>query len=175
VSELEEKIIVDCPVSQAKLHIDSFFEEYVAKTDGTEPKAALTLRAPLSLPGVSGVTLERDVHVSLKRQKRPVDAFDALDVRWEVPEGGPYPKFDGTLSVEANDDYDTFSLVLRGSYTPPGGIAGQAFDMALGHRIAEATARDLLERVKTDVEDSHHRVEEIKRAKRAAQGVTEGD
>lgn len=162
MSELIRTVNVQCPVSQAKMHLDHFFDEHVVAKDEADgaKSATLTLKAP-GFPG--GATLQHDVNVRLLRHKRPVDAFDTIDVNWEVPDSTMYPRFAGTLSVEANDDYNTFTLALRGAYTPPAGIVGQVFDAVVGHRIAEATADHLLGEMRDSIEHSFHRVEAAKR------------
>jgi hypothetical protein len=63
----------------------------------------------------------------------------------------PFPRFDGALSLEAASPKAT-TLTLEGRYEPPLGGAGKLFDAALGHRIAEATARELLKEIADRIE-----------------------
>lgn len=88
--------------------------------------------------------LERDAIVTLTPAHRPQDMTPRYSVHWQSAAQGPYPVFDGVLSVEAGEDYDAFRLALDGTYQPPLGLAGKAFDAVIGNRIAEQTARELL-------------------------------
>ena len=71
-------------------------------------------------------------------------------ISW-LPEGtGVFPAFRGTLMVRSENG--TSAIELDGTYTPPFGAAGQVFDATIGHRIAQATARELLKDLKAAVE-----------------------
>ncbi len=86
--------------------------------------------------------IERDVEIRLAT-KPAYPGYRLLDVSWRPKDGGPYPSFEGTLSVE--DEGPGWSRIeINGQYKPPFGVLGAAFDAAVGHRIAEATAAELL-------------------------------
>jgi hypothetical protein len=89
-------------------------------------------------------------------------------VTWASEAGGPYPTFSGDLAIESGDDYDSFYLDLRGSYAPPLGAVGAAFDLVLGHRIAEHSARNLLAMIADSIEADFIAVEQTKVDARAA-------
>jgi hypothetical protein len=89
-----------------------------------------------------------------------------FDQPWRIhwtPESGLYPQFEGELTVRADETYETSRLELRGSYTPPGGIAGAAFDWVAGARIASSTARALLRHLGDEMEARYQRDEQAKR------------
>ena len=90
--------------------------------------------------------IERDVEFHLK-SKPAYPGYKLLDVSWAPKDGGPYPTFAGTLSV-AEDAPGWSRIEIDGTYSPPFGIAGAAFDAAIGHRIAQATASELLGEIK---------------------------
>jgi hypothetical protein len=74
-----------------------------------------------------------------------------VEIKWRAYDGGLYPIFRGTRTVE--DEVGTYCRIdLDGSYEPPLGLAGVAFDSVLGHRIAVAAARELLAEIKTGLE-----------------------
>ena len=85
-------------------------------------------------------------------------------VHWTPKDGGPYPDFDGELTVRADEEYDTCVLELRGNYRPPGGVAGKAFDAIVGSRIASATAHELLNSIAREVQQRYERQEAAKRS-----------
>jgi hypothetical protein len=90
--------------------------------------------------------IERDVEFHLK-SKPAYPGYKLLDVSWAPKDGGPYPTFTGTLSV-AEDAAGWSRLEIDGTYSPPFGIAGAAFDAAVGHRIAQGTVTELLAELK---------------------------
>jgi hypothetical protein len=90
--------------------------------------------------------VERDVDFHL-RSKPAYPGYRLLDVSWTPKDGGPYPSFSGTLTV-AEDATGWSRIELDGSYRPPFGIAGVAFDAAVGQRIAQSTAAELLVEIK---------------------------
>lgn len=62
------------------------------------------------------------------------------------------PKFEGTLVVWGEGERNRSYIELDGAYRPPLGTAGQILDEAIGHRIAESTAREFLKDLKRAVE-----------------------
>ena len=95
---------------------------------------------------VGDLNVERDVEFHLA--SRPAyPGYKLLDVSWAPKDGGPYPTFTGTLSV-AEDAAGWSRIEIDGTYRPPFGIAGAVFDAAIGHRIAQSTASELLAEIK---------------------------
>jgi hypothetical protein len=58
------------------------------------------------------------------------------------------------LTVRAAEDEHAFWLGLDGTYEPPIGLIGEAFDAVVGQNIARATALDLLGRMKSSLEEA---------------------
>lgn len=48
------------------------------------------------------------------------------------------------IAIQNGDDYDLSPFILKGTYQPPLGVFGAAFDAVVGHRIAQMTARSLI-------------------------------
>ena len=90
--------------------------------------------------------VETDVVIRF-RDRSEYPGYHIIDVGWKPAAGGPFPEFNGTLSI-AQDATDWSRLDLDGAYRAPFGIAGAAFDAVVGHRIAEATAEQLLGKLK---------------------------
>ena len=145
MTRLSDSISVNCPAEQAMLRLDTFFAT-LRKGNGV---ARLRLRVPTD--GVMHeIAIDREVCVEARRTRGEASLNDLMLIRW-VPEGtGVFPTFEGTLIVRSENDAS--SIELDGSYTPPFGPAGQAFDAAIGHRIAQSTARELLKDLKAAVE-----------------------
>ena len=83
---------------------------------------------------------------------RPQDMEPRYGVHWQPEESGPYPAFEGILTIGADDDYQSFDLDLTGEYEPPLGLLGKTFDLVVGHRIADETIQTLLATIKDDIE-----------------------
>lgn len=72
---------------------------------------------------------------------------------WTPANGGPYPDFNGLLTVHYADG-GLAELQLSGKYAPPLGPVGKGFDLVLGQRIAANSCRNLLK-------DLGRRIEEL--------------
>lgn len=118
-------------------------QAYLAGHPGPDGSARIVLRA---------AGFERAAIVTLTPAHRPRDMEPRFRVHWAAEAGGPYPAFDGILAIGGAEDYDAFSLDLDGAYEPPMGLAGKTFDAVLGHRIAEATVRELLAEIQAAIE-----------------------
>ncbi|MBV8196660.1 MAG: hypothetical protein JO263_00875 [Candidatus Eremiobacteraeota bacterium] len=142
MSTLEQTTTVKIPFAQAADFVETFFDKQ------TEPKGEIVIPLVLSGAGIGipGMTLQKDVRLTLLRERGPNESI-VFALHWEPKGGGAYPDFDGTLSIEEDETYDTCILRLRGSYQPPLGLTGKIFDLALGGRIAAATAKELLQRL----------------------------
>ncbi|MBV8197075.1 MAG: hypothetical protein JO263_02990 [Candidatus Eremiobacteraeota bacterium] len=151
MSQLLERRFVGCPYHLA--------QEYLAQMIGpkvSSPPAPLTLT--LSLPGAE---LIKEVVVTYGAAIDRMHFDEPWKVHWK-PKAGPYPEFDGELTVRADETYSSSQLELQGSYRPPGGALGAAFDVAVGSRIARATAQALLERLGSAMESRYARDERSK-------------
>jgi hypothetical protein len=132
MGNIREFTTVACP-------FDEVPDRLYAHFDGGDAVIALRVR-------FGGLWVERDVNFHLKT-KPAYPGYRLLDVSWTPKDGGPYPSFSGTLSV-AEDAIGWSRIEIDGSYRPPFGIAGAAFDAAVGQRIAQATASELLAEIK---------------------------
>ncbi len=169
MSDLHQRIFVNCPSHAASSYIERFFDErrpVDAKGDPVAP-IRMALRSPITLPALqTEIVLQRDVVATIAPQVKAEGALATFHVVWEPAGGGPFPRFEGTLTAASDEGYDSFSLILDGTYLPPFGLGGAAFDAALGHRIALATARNLLSDVRDGVERAYAATEHTKKLKR---------
>ena len=168
MSELHQRIFVNCPAHAAGDYLSRFFADrrQVDKPDSNEP-VRLALRAPVSLPGLqTEIMLQRDVVATIAPAPNVEGALATMNVVWEPAGGGPFPRFTGQLLAKNDEGYDSFSLVLDGSYVAPLGVGGAAFDAALGHRIAIATARNLIAEIRDAIEKEYAATEYKKKIQR---------
>ncbi len=149
-SKIQQRTLVQCPVAQASRRLSDFFRAH-GNADGDT--AQLALRVDARIPGLSTpVRLERSVIVTIAPHRREGAMTPEYNVAWAPTEEGPFPLFAGTIRVDATDDYNSFFLVLEGSYEPPLGAVGAAFDVLIGARIAAVCARNLLSRIGDETE-----------------------
>ena len=145
---LYDRTLVDRPLAQTQQGLERFF----ASLRGGSGVARFRLRVPMDgAPHGYGISLDRDVRIEVRRRREP-GLPDAIEISWR-PEGMlVFPSFEGTLAICSESDRNVSRLELEGSYTPPFGVAGMLFDAAIGHRIAQATAREFLKDVKNAIE-----------------------
>jgi hypothetical protein len=152
MSELLERRNVRCPYHLA--------QQYLSQAVGARAASGQPDRLSLTL-SVPGGELVKSVIVTFGGAVDPMHFDEPWHIHWK-PQAGPYPEFDGELTVRAEETYETSRLELRGSYRPPGGTLGAAFDWAVGGRIAAATAQALLERLGSEMELRYARDEAAK-------------
>lgn len=120
-------------------------ERYLDSFPTSEHGSHFTMRA-----WFANVMVEREV--LLKAVPLGTDPrYAVFDISWH-PVSGPYPTFHGRLYALRGDAHSC-RLEIDGSYEPPGGVAGAAFDAILGRRIASESIKDLLLRFKAGFED----------------------
>jgi len=152
MSQLLERRVVRCPYHLARGYLhDSVADQ---AQSGKEGKLRLTASVP-------GVALEKEVLVTFAGAIDPMHFDQPWHIHWK-PQAGPYPEFDGELTVRSDETYRSSVLELCGRYRPPGGVLGAAFDWAAGSRIARITARELLQRIGTEMEARYDRDEGAK-------------
>lgn len=154
MSTLLERRIVRCPYNLAR--------EYLAAAIGARAASGTPENLTLSL-SVPGGEIDKNVIVTFGEDADPMHFDQPWRIHWR-PQGGPYPEFDGDLTVRADETYESSILELRGSYRPPGGSLGAAFDRALGGRIASATAQALLDQIGSRMETRYASDEAAKRS-----------
>jgi hypothetical protein len=114
----------------------------------------LRLRVPIDISGRDTAAIEQDVHFELHRGRDESSLNEIAIIRWQADGAVPVPEFQGTIGADWSTDTEKVRAVLRldGTYTPPAGLAGEAFDEVIGSRIAHATMHDLLARIARKVE-----------------------
>jgi hypothetical protein len=152
MSELLEAYVVRCPYHLAQRYL----ADSVGAQAASGEQRTLTLTA-----AVPGMELSRAVMVSFGSAADPMHFDQPWRIHWK-PQSGPYPEFEGELTVRADETYETSRLELRGSYRPPGGIVGAAFDLVAGGRIASSTAQALLRRLGNEMEARYQHDEQAK-------------
>lgn len=139
-TRIRETLAVDCPVEALRSALDAFLSEKCAFGN-------VHRRLQVSLDGIpmfAGLALTHDVLVDAYRDRDDQNLNDLTRIAWKPDGGGPFPKFSGTIDTWAQGDSDGSVIEIDGTYAPPFGIAGEAFDAAVGRLIAQRTAATLL-------------------------------
>ena len=160
MSTLFHRRYLACPYERARMSLQEALQD-LASTG--EPQV-VRLRVPFTGADGDGPGISKDVVVTYDRSTDPLHFDQPWGVHWKPSGGGPFPDFDGTLTVRADDDYTTCALELRGTYEPPLGAPGAMFDAVVGSRVASATARELLKEVGTKIEERYRKEEAAKSA-----------
>ncbi|MBV8345086.1 MAG: hypothetical protein JO190_08875 [Candidatus Eremiobacteraeota bacterium] len=149
MTHLHAQMAVKCPLTETEARLGAYFES-LRSEDGV---ARMRLRVPMTgSSSALGLSLDREVRVEAARGRDEENLNDVTRIRWS-PEGKAiFPKFEGKLVVWAGDDSASSRIEIDGDYLPPFGAAGQVFDEAIGHRIAESTAREFLKDIKRAIE-----------------------
>lgn len=155
MAELNESVFVKCPYHRAGGYLAAYVNARI------EGKTVITLRVP-----VGSAELKKDVIVQFARGADPMHMDQPWRVHWTPKDGGPYPDFDGELTVRADEDYSFALLELKGNYRPPGGALGHAFDDIAGSRVAAVTAQMLLREL-GDAFEAKYKAEEAEKQGRA--------
>jgi len=154
MTTIKEHVEVHCPYVRA-LH---YVAAYLAHLGWSEHSQSVSLRLRVPVGPSSehlGLAIDKGVVATLSRSPQHRVLEDRIGVTWQPDvDGEPFPRFDGALSVEAASPKAS-TLALEGRYEPPLGAAGKIFDAVLGHRIAEATARELLKEIADRIESAY--------------------
>ncbi|HTV93575.1 MAG TPA: hypothetical protein VMG98_12745 [Verrucomicrobiae bacterium] len=153
MAKLYQRRYLKCPYNRARELLAAEVEEAA----GSGAQRRLTLVIP-----AVGAEIGKDVTVSVGAAVDPRHFDEPWRLHWE-PVSGPYPTFDGTLTIRADEDYTTSILELQGDYQPPLGAVGAAFNAVLGSRIAHETAREFLRKLGQSLESQYRAAEEAKR------------
>jgi len=107
----------------------------------------LSIRLRLDDFGLPGeLSLEKEIVMTARLERDRQNINDDLCVSfWGATAPQMFPTFTGVLDVYPDDGGSV--LELRGSYDSPLGAAGDFFDAAIGHLIAQRSARALLEEI----------------------------
>jgi|SRR5665213_2065186 len=139
MTSIAERHFVSCPYGLAK--------SFVASELFPTGEGQLEWILHVAPPKLKGIDLSKDVDVSVSRAIDPMHFDEPWNLTWAPHGGGPFPTFSGTLTVRADEDWNVSALEIKGSYEPPLGPAGMAFDRLLGSRLAELTAKALLAQI----------------------------
>jgi len=156
MAKIRERMYVRCPFRKAPSYLNYYLDALAKGATGQTGVLRLTVPlADIGLPG--GVALERDVeaHFTPVPADKSEYGTQVTAIDWAPAGGGPFPVFNGSISVETDEDYGSCSLLIEGDYEPPMGLIGEAFDATVGRKIAKATARQLLRELRQALEEEY--------------------
>ena len=147
---LRDTVAVKCPIDQAQARIEGFF----AGRRGADGQVRLSLRVPLKGAAGNAFALDHEVCVDARVARDDQNLNDVVRVSWKGDDDFPLPAFAGTLLTWSEGNPKLTFVELDGTYTAPLGDAGAVFDAALGRRIAQRTAKDLLAQIAAAIADA---------------------
>lgn len=143
MTAVHQVVDLRCPASAAPEYVVACYHRRQQRNG----RAVFTIGLPLS-----DVLVQREVEAQFLQLGSATG--DAFQVSWEAAGGGPYPKFTGTIAFH-HGKTESCTMQLRGSYEPPGGLLGKAFDAAVGQRIAERSIETFLQTMKREIEGAY--------------------
>jgi hypothetical protein len=150
MNSVSSKQFVNAPLASA----DYFLQAFLGRHRSSEGASArIVLHAG---------SMTQSAIVTIGRLHKLGEMTPHYALHWEAGDKSRYPVFDGELGIDGDDTYETLRLVLEGSYTPPGGIAGRAFDAVVGRHIADLTAKTLLKEIGGAIELDYAAAEKAK-------------
>ena len=153
MTNLSRRREVACPYARAVEYFDRYLNVLPSAESGTG--RILRLRASLQALGLpSGLAVDHDVIASFDPTNQAPGLANGVAVAWKPVGDGPFPTFRGLLAISAATPKSS-TLSLDGEYEPPLGVVGAAFDAAVGHKIAESTADELLNVIGTRIHDDY--------------------
>jgi hypothetical protein len=145
---------VPYPYSRVRAALHSGGVGIFSRATATASERARELLATLRLnvgPMEVGVDVRLQITNIVDEVTATGDPRTRLDFTWAAAQrAGFFPTMEATLGVYPLSAGET-QLDLQGQYRPPLGTLGTAIDVALGHRVAEATLLRLLRDVRTDL------------------------
>ena len=145
MTNLEARTVADSPPSIALGSVERYLSSKSHILDLVVPLKGLGLPTEMELERPVTVKFQSHANRLLIGRRN-----EEMDVSWTPKDGGPFPSFNGKISIRPASGKT--ELQLDGSYEPPLGAVGAAFDAVIGSRIAQATANALLATLKDELE-----------------------
>ena len=128
----------ECPFSMA----ESYAVDYLAQAEKGGPEAFLRVPVLRGFPALRRrVRLSFGIAIDLLEGGRP---HDEIRLRWSSG-SKLFPNFRGTVRFRIEQTFTR--VVIDGSYAPPLGGIGAAFDCWIGRHVATRTVDDLAQRI----------------------------
>jgi hypothetical protein len=123
--------------------------------DGVSEAAEIAYREGEELrmrAGIGGRTPAKTVRVEVGPTVH-LNGAAAVPLTWEATgASGLFPRMEGELILAPLGPGNT-QISFRGTYKPPLGAVGEVLDRALLHRVAEATVKNFVDRVRHAIVD----------------------
>lgn len=106
----------------------------------------------LHLPGHG--KFSRQATVTLGERQQRFDGATLIPIRWRDAKSSPnFPEFNGYFEILPLGT-DISQVAIIGDYDPPLGPLGAAFDAAVGKHVTGAAVEELLERLRSTLEET---------------------
>jgi len=142
-----ERLRAVAPLACSSQEAETLLPRYFETKRTSDGSIRVPLRVPLEELGLKELALTKDVVVQIQKRRDSLNLNDEFGIEWAPASGGPFPTFHGRVIVWSEGKPNASFLELDGTYEPPLGVLGEAFDATLGSAIAKRTARAFLEDV----------------------------
>lgn len=147
---LRDTVAVKCPIDQAQARIEGFFDG----RRGLDGKVRFPLRVAFGVGTANGFALDHEVCVDARVGRDDQNLNDLIRLSWTADDDFPLPRFAGTLVAWAEGNPKLTFIELDGTYSAPLHGVGEVFDEAIGRKIAQRTAKDLLAQIAAAITDA---------------------
>jgi len=114
----------------------------------------IDLEVPFETLGFPAIgKLVRRAKITLGTSTQRSDGATLVPIHWRDARSHNFPEFKGYIEIQPMAKNES-QLSIIGQYQPPFGPIGAAFDAAVGRRIAEVSVEQLLERLRTQLEET---------------------
>ena len=141
MTEIREHVVAYCPQNDLHESLDGAIRAF--RRDNGELR--WTMRVP-----VAGAVASREV-VSEVRPLAHKAGEATVELRFGPETSSMYPVFEGRLTASVLDPWNV-KVEIEGTYEPPLGVLGAAFDATVGSRMARASIRRLLRDLADELE-----------------------
>jgi|SRR5450755_4296535 hypothetical protein len=153
MTNLDERRYVEVPFGRAQEYVRRYVRDVRANHAG---RLTLSVATPVRRTDADAVELREDVLVDFAGAIDETHLTDPIAIAWRPARGGgTLPSFAGFLVVAHDESYDSCRIMLEGAYEPPLGAVGALFDAMVGHAVAKASARRLLETIGRAIEQMY--------------------
>ena len=140
-----ERVHAIAPLACSVARAEELLPNYIAQHRGADGLVRIPLRVPLEDFGLPGaLALSRNVEVTIEKRRDQYNLNDEFAVEWKPNDDAPFPTLHGRLTIWSESDPSESFIELDGSYEPPLGEFGEAFDATIGNLIAQRTATAFL-------------------------------
>jgi len=144
---MERQLLGELEIRRSAPTLEQRLRELLVGND-----AKVELEVPFETLGLPAIgKLSRRAKITLGASQSRSDGATLVPIHWRDANSHNFPEFKGCIEILPMAE-NVSQLAIIGQYHPPFGALGAAFDAAIGRRIAEVGVEQLLERLRSQLE-----------------------